>query len=120
MDFMTLGSTAVEFSFNSAINAFGIDITSIDFSPTHVSFLDDLGNVLSDFSHPNVWAGATFFGAYNDQAFSTVRFEFTGSEYLNFDQLEYGAKSAVPEPGTMLLLGSGLVGLVGYRRMRMN
>ena len=113
------GYTAVEFSFDNAINSFGIDVTSIDFAPpTTVSFLDENGNFLNDFAIHNVWAGATFFGVINDQAFSKARFEFTGSEVLNFDYLQYGG-STVPEPGTLSLLGLGLVGVAGALRRKL-
>jgi hypothetical protein len=104
ISFDTLGSTVVEFAFDSPIHAFGVDITSIDFAPTTVSFLDDLGNTLDDFAEAE-FASATFFGVTNDAAFSTVRFTFTGTETLNFDNLQFGARSAVPEPAT---LGMGL------------
>jgi hypothetical protein len=107
ISFETLGSTVVDFAFDNPINAFGVDITSIDFAPTTVSFLDDLGNTLDDFAMAE-FAGATFFGVTNNVAFSTVRFTFTGAEILNFDNLQFGARSAVPEPAT---LGMGLSAL---------
>jgi hypothetical protein len=112
------GYTSVEFAFDNAINAFGIDITSIDFAPpTTISFFDDRGNAIYDFAIHDNWAGATFFGVTNDQAFSTVRFDFTGSEILAFDNLQFG--SAVPEPATLSLLGLGLLGLArAYRRKK--
>lgn len=116
VDFNITGATSVLFNFDSDINAFGIDITSIDFNTT-VSFLDSRGNTLSNFGVPNTFAGATFFGILNSQPFNMVRFNFSGFEVIAFDQLEFGP--LVPEPPIMvsLLITAGIHACLARRRL---
>jgi len=63
--------------------------------------------------------GAKFFGWAGEDVIGFSIWSETGSGGFAMGRFVEG--TAVPEAGTMLLLGSGLVGLVGYRRMkRMN
>ncbi|MDY6879180.1 MAG: PEP-CTERM sorting domain-containing protein [Thermodesulfobacteriota bacterium] len=54
-----------------------------------------------------------------DGAFSVVLASLGGDFYINYSELEITYNAApVPEPGTILLLGAGLLGVVGYNRKR--
>ncbi|MCU0648588.1 MAG: PEP-CTERM sorting domain-containing protein [Gemmatimonadaceae bacterium] len=117
MSFVTTGATFVDFTFAQAINAFGVDITSIDFTSTSGSFEDNLGNT-RNLGFAPVFAGASFFGVTNAQAFTSVRLSFTGSEILNFDNLQWGRATVIPEPSTVALFATGLIGLLGATRRR--
>ena len=58
-----------------------------------------------------VWTDFAFDGARIIDVTDTIDNEFWGEFYT-------GTTSAVPEPGTLLLLGTGLAGLLGSRRRR--
>ncbi len=70
----------------------------------------------------NSWYGTTsedhFFGAIYDNGISKIVIRDPGGHNnLEVDHLQYGLNvSPVPEPSTMLLLGSGFIGLAGLRR----
>jgi len=125
--------TGMSFSHNSA-NQFGIQTPDGYIN----AFYLNVGTHANEASTQNSY-NITFYGAdgaafqtINNIAFGFAGFVFDDGQYLNrfeittngnkntgytFDVVLGDGTAAVPEPGTMLLFGAGLVGLgFGYRR----
>lgn len=58
-------------------------------------------------------------GGEFDFSIGTAHGEILGTFFLIGNPTTGGGGSAIPEPSTMMLLGSGLVGLIGYGRKRL-
>jgi hypothetical protein len=82
----------------------------------NVSVLDNLHNTVwtNDFFTGGGWPDPRLTIDLPDNTLGEiVKVRLNGSEYLSLAEVQV---FAAPEPGTMLLLGSGLIGLVGVRR----
>lgn len=132
--FWEAGSSYSAFSidFSSPIAAFGFYGVDIGDFNGQIKLTLTNGGGTTNITVPNSTnvpgGGVLYFGFY-DTATQYSRIEFLntnpgGGDYFGFDDMTIGSleqvhpKSTVPEPGTLLLLGSGLVGLAAYRRKR--
>ena len=72
---------------------------------------------IADEGHSGATAEDSFFGLIDADGISAIKISNTGGG-IEVDHLQYGQSNTnpVPEPSTLLLLGSGLVGLAGMRR----
>jgi PEP-CTERM motif len=113
-------TTTIAVTIPTPVTAFGINLWG-----SYMGNLSGLTYTVSTLSTPSTvpvasTAPPTFFGVTSDTPFTTVDLQVpAGTGYAVFDNFQWGTadvESPVPEAGTFLLIGTGLLGLAAFRR----
>lgn len=114
-----VGGESLTFSFASPIVAFGININTFATAPGSYGIMTDLLDAaLSGFDPFPGFGTGQFVGLTLDTPFTSVTFANPSDFTYTLDDLTYASASAVPEPATLVLLGSGLFGMAACVRRR--
>ena len=110
-------------AFTTAVGAVGGFLNYVPGSnnPTTIAVWDSLGNLIESFNLTFLTNGANDTGAFYGFQETTANISyFTMTDnYVAIVDLTTGASSAVPEPSSLLLIGTGLLGAIGYGRCRL-
>ena len=104
----------------SSIVGFELEPDNFAVEEVTAQFFDGANLVGTIDLSPNGSAGALLFAAQTDEAFTSVVItDLAGGDFA-IAQLREAPVGSTPEPGTMVLLGTGLLGALGVMRRKMS
>ena len=121
----TQGSTSLTLTLTGNFNVAGFELEPDAFAQEEVTatyYATDLTTVLGTIDlFPNGSSGALLFGASDASNIGKIVINDLAGDDFAIAQLRAGTfVGTTPEPGTMILLGTGLLGALGVMRRKMN
>lgn len=110
--------TTVQGTFATAVGAVGADVANLSVNDT-IAINVEINGTWYLWSVPYTYPTPFFWGivAGAGESIDAITFSPTTSNWVGIDNFAYG--SNIPEPGTMVMLGTGLVGLAGVLRRKL-
>jgi PEP-CTERM motif len=114
-----IGTTT--YSFATPITAFGLWLTGVQTVFTTSFTLTFNDGTAQTLNLPiNVNGGASYYGFTDSASFSSITITNLSDDAWGQDDVSYSSQSTVPEPGSLMMFGSGVIGLAGLLRRRLN
>jgi hypothetical protein len=116
-----LATDTMTFTFPTAITAFGVSFNTFATAMGAYTATDSNGDVIQSVfdPFPNQATGE-FVGFNSTVGFTSVTLAAPGGFAYTLDDLAYGGGTTTPEPGSLILLGSGALGLAGVLRRKLS
>jgi hypothetical protein len=113
------GSTSLFITLSQPASIFGFELEPDQFQQEEVTvqFFDHANLVGTIDLFPNGSGGALLFAAQTDGEFTNIEIQNLAFDDFAIAEVRY---EATPEPGTMVLFGTGLLGVLGVMRRKMN